>query len=113
MAFLKNCWYVAAWDDEVGANDLFKRILLNEPLMFFRDTSGVAHALLDRCPHRFAPLSMGTHKGDCVRCPYHGLEFDATGACVHNPHGNPQSSRGAHLPPYRTLQPAVGVDGRH
>jgi phenylpropionate dioxygenase-like ring-hydroxylating dioxygenase large terminal subunit len=23
-----------------------------------------------------------------VQCPYHGLEFDATGACVHNPHGN-------------------------
>jgi len=23
-----------------------------------------------------------------VRCIYHGLEFDGSGACVHNPHGN-------------------------
>jgi phenylpropionate dioxygenase-like ring-hydroxylating dioxygenase large terminal subunit len=25
--------------------------------------------------------------GDRVQCPYHGLEFDGTGACVLNPHG--------------------------
>ena len=32
MAFLRNCWYVAAWDDEVGKDELFRRTLLNEPL---------------------------------------------------------------------------------
>ena len=26
--------------------------------------------------------------GDRVQCPYHGLEYDATGVCVRNPHGN-------------------------
>src|SRR4029079_9929436 len=45
--------------------------------------------LQDRCPHRFAPLHMGKIvKGDIVQCPYHGLEFDPSGACVLNPHGS-------------------------
>lgn len=88
MAFLKNCWYVAAWDMEVGDDQLLRRILLNEALVFFRDSEGKAHALQDRCPHRFAPLSMGKHKGDRIQCAYHGLEFNASGVCVHNPHGN-------------------------
>ena len=43
---------------------------------------------MDLCPHRFAPLSMGIVKDGHVQCPYHGLEFDGTGRCVHNPHGN-------------------------
>ena len=25
--------------------------------------------------------------GDRIQCPYHGLQFDGTGACVYNPHG--------------------------
>jgi len=43
-----------------------------------------------RCfPHRFAPLSMGTRDGDEVICAYHGLTFDAGGACVRSPFGVP------------------------
>jgi len=41
----------------------------------------------DMCPHRFAPLHKGCVKADIIECPYHGLQFDATGACVFNPHG--------------------------
>lgn len=104
MAFLRNCWYVAAWDHELGKDDLFRRTLLSEPLMFFRDTAGAPHALLDRCPHRFAPLSKGTHKGDCVQCPYHGLEFDASGTCVHNPHGNGVIPKAAVVRAYPTVE---------
>lgn len=104
MAFLRNCWYVAAWDHEVGKEELFRRTLLGEPLMFFRDTKGIAHSLLDRCPHRFAPLSKGRHLGDCVRCPYHGLEFDASGACVHNPHGNGVIPKAAVVRAYPTVE---------
>lgn len=41
----------------------------------------------DRCPHRFAPLSLGKVTPKGLACPYHGLVFDGTGACVHNPFG--------------------------
>ena len=51
--------------------------------------NGEVAALEDRCAHRFAPLSMGeVIGGNRIQCPYHGLEYDKTGECVHNPHGN-------------------------
>lgn len=104
MPYLRNTWYMAAWDHEVGAGQLLNRTLLGEPVLFFRDTGGQVHALQDRCPHRFVPLSMGTHKGDCVQCPYHGLQFDASGACVHNPHGDGRIPRAARVRNYPLVE---------
>ena len=51
-------------------------------------SDGSVAALEDRCCHRAAPLSRGVLEDGVVQCGYHGLEFDAAGACVHNPHGN-------------------------
>lgn len=85
--FLRNAWYMAAWAEEVRQKPL-RRILLEEPVVMFRKSSGQAVALVDRCPHRFAPLSLGKVQGDTLECGYHGLRFDASGACVHNPHGD-------------------------
>ena len=86
--FLRNAWYVAAWAEEVPAGKLLGRKILGEPVVLFRKSDGSLAALENRCPHRFAPLSLGTLlPGDRVQCAYHGLEFDGTGACVHNPHG--------------------------
>lgn len=86
-SFVRNAWYMAAWSDEVG-DPWLARTLLNEPVLIYRTTDGVAAAIADQCPHRFAPLSRGTLIGDTVQCGYHGLRFDGTGACVHNPSGN-------------------------
>ena len=86
--FLRNAWYVAAWSDDLADGQLLARTILKEPVVLYRKADGSPAALHDRCPHRFAPLSLGKIvKGDCVQCPYHGLEFDASGACVLNPHG--------------------------
>lgn len=82
--FLESAWYMAAWSDEIG-EALFRRKLLGEPVLLFRRTDGSVAAVLDRCPHRFAPLSLGERDGDTVVCPYHGLTFDGQGACVRNP----------------------------
>lgn len=82
--FLKNAWYMAAWSHEVGEG-MLRRRLLGEPALLMRKTDGSAIAMVDRCPHRFAPLSQGEREGDCVTCPYHGLTFDSSGACVRNP----------------------------
>ena len=65
------------------------RTILKEPVVFYRQANGEVVALEDRCAHRFAPLSMGhIVGGDRIQCPYHGLEYDKTGACVLQPHGN-------------------------
>ena len=83
--FVHDSWYVAAWDHEIGADALFARQLLGKPLVFFRTAAGAVVALDDRCCHRAAPLSIGKKEGDCVRCQYHGLKFDASGTCVDMP----------------------------
>mgnify|MGYP006179890173 CR=1 FL=1 len=83
--FIRNCWYVAAWDNEVPQDGLFHRTLLNEPVLLYRDTQGRVVALENRCCHRAAPLHIGRKEGDCVRCMYHGLKFDPQGACVEAP----------------------------
>jgi vanillate O-demethylase monooxygenase subunit len=83
--FLRNCWYVIAWDHEVPADGLFARTVLNEPILVLRTADGRFAALEDRCCHRLAPLSKGRREGDCVRCGYHGLKFDPDGRCVEIP----------------------------
>ncbi len=83
--FLRNAWYMACWGDELAGGALLRRRLLGDPVLLFRKTEGGIAVMVDRCPHRFAPLSMGERKGDCITCPYHGLTFDAGGACVSNP----------------------------
>jgi vanillate O-demethylase monooxygenase subunit len=88
MPFLRNCWYMAGWSHEVQAKRLLGRRVAGEAMMLFRDPAGVVHATGDRCPHRFAPLHLGHHLGDRVQCAYHGLQFDGSGRCVHNPHGS-------------------------
>ncbi len=92
--YLKNVWYVAAWADEVSEKMLARR-LLDVPVILYRKANGEAVALHDRCPHRFAPLHLGSRVGDGVRCGYHGLEFSAAGDCVHNPHASGAIPRAA------------------
>jgi vanillate O-demethylase monooxygenase subunit len=99
MAFLKNCWYAAAWCDEVGRDKPMGRQILGIPLVFFRDSRGAPAALLDRCPHRLLPLSMGTVSGDTLACGYHGMEFDCSGKCVKVP-GQERIPPAARVPSY-------------
>jgi phenylpropionate dioxygenase-like ring-hydroxylating dioxygenase large terminal subunit len=82
--FLKNYWYVAAYDHEVERRPL-GRIILGQPVVFFRLEDGTPVALEDRCAHRHLPLSMGKCVGDLLQCHYHGLRYDRTGACVRVP----------------------------
>ena len=83
--FVKNCWYVAAWRDELQGDAILARTLLNEPVVLYRQSTGEIAALEDRCCHRLAPLSIGRREGDRLRCMYHGLLFDASGKCVEIP----------------------------
>jgi len=88
MTYLRNTWYVAAWAKELAPGAHIRRVILEQPVLLWRSEDGVAHALSDRCPHRFAPLSLGTFSEGTVQCRYHGLKFDTGGRCVHNPAGS-------------------------
>ena len=72
MTFIRNRWYVAAWDGEVG-NTPLARLICGEHIVMFRKLDGEVVAIRDACPHRLLPLSMGFREGDNIRCRYHGL----------------------------------------
>lgn len=56
---------------------------MDAPLVLFRDAAGVARALVDRCPHRNVPLSLGAVQADgTLQCGYHGWRFDGIGRCT-------------------------------
>ena len=99
MTFIRNAWYAAARIDEVG-NKPLARTILNEPVVLFRDREGKAGALLDACPHRGVPLSMGKVQDGLIRCAYHAMMFDIGGVCRLNPHvdGPPERLKGKCFP---------------
>jgi vanillate monooxygenase len=82
--FLTNFWYVAFGAGELTDRPL-ARTVCGIAMVFFRGANGAPAALDDACPHRQAPLSLGAVHDGVLRCPYHGLKFDAAGTCVDIP----------------------------
>ncbi|MFZ9628545.1 MAG: Rieske 2Fe-2S domain-containing protein [Ilumatobacteraceae bacterium] len=85
--FLRNAWYAAGWEREIGDSPVGTR-LLGENVVMFRRSDGSYAALQDACPHRKLPLSMGRVQGDVIECGYHGMMFDCSGACTKAPTNN-------------------------
>lgn len=83
--FLRNRWYQFGFSHEL-ADRALARTICDLPIVVFRSSNSVS-AIEDRCPHRFAPLSTGSLADGRITCGYHGLAFDGTGRCIHNPHG--------------------------
>ncbi len=73
-------WFVVAASNELGEKPI-ARMLLGVPLVLFRDGEGKLGALLDRCPHRNVPLSIGEVVEGQLQCMYHGWRFDRGGSC--------------------------------
>ena len=82
--FIRDAWYIAAWAHEVGEAPL-ARTILGEQLVLYRDRTGKAGALEDRCCHRGTPLRFGTVVEGGLQCGYHGMVFDCSGGCVSIP----------------------------
>jgi phenylpropionate dioxygenase-like ring-hydroxylating dioxygenase large terminal subunit len=80
VAKLTRYFYVACLSEELGTGPL-ARVVAGVPLALFR-SQGRAVALLDRCPHRNVPLSLGRVLADGrLECAYHGWQFDCEGVC--------------------------------
>ena len=83
--YVRNCWYVAAWDYELPDEGMISRTIINEPILLYRTSRGNIIALADQCCHRLAPLSAGRREGDDIRCMYHGLKYNSSGKCIDIP----------------------------
>ena len=86
-AYLRNAWYATAWSPDLGTNPI-ARVICEEEIVLYRKADGSVVAIGNRCPHRFVELHRGKVVGDNIQCPYHGLQFNASGACAHNPYGS-------------------------
>ena len=102
----RDAWYVACESSELGERPLGRSVLAT-PLALFRDASGAPGALLDRCPHRNAPLSRGRCAASGqLECGYHGWQFDRSGECRAVPGllGEPAESRARRATAHATLE---------
>jgi phenylpropionate dioxygenase-like ring-hydroxylating dioxygenase large terminal subunit len=79
-AALSHCWHPVAYSHELQRKPL-RAILLDEPLVLWRDSHARAHAFRDLCIHRGTALSLGSVTGDQIVCPYHGWRYEINGAC--------------------------------
>jgi phenylpropionate dioxygenase-like ring-hydroxylating dioxygenase large terminal subunit len=84
VAYVPDDWYVAC-ESGALADEPLASTLMGIPLVLFRGRGGRPAALLDRCPHRNVPLSIGRVQGDWIECGYHGWCFDGEGACQRVP----------------------------
>lgn len=82
--FPVNVWYVACKSEEVSDKPL-GRTICSERMVFFRNSDGGVSALEDFCPHRGAPLSLGSVCEGKLTCGYHGLQVDGSGTPVSMP----------------------------
>jgi phenylpropionate dioxygenase-like ring-hydroxylating dioxygenase large terminal subunit len=130
---LRHCWHPVARSVDVEARPL-RVVLLGEPWVLVRlGADGALRAFADRCPHRQAPLSIGSvtvppeaHAADgsgrdatgaglrvppvpALRCAYHGWCFNEEGRCVDIPALGPDAA----IPPKARLRTAHGVVERH
>jgi phenylpropionate dioxygenase-like ring-hydroxylating dioxygenase large terminal subunit len=77
---IPNQWYVILESKQLKQKPV-SALRLGEKMAVWRDASGKSNVISDKCPHRGASLSQGKSVGDCLQCPFHGFEFDATGKC--------------------------------
>jgi len=81
---LKNLWYAIEFSDALRDSPLRLKVL-GQDLVLYRDSHGNPVCMSDLCVHRGGALSDGWVEGDCIVCPYHGWNYEPSGACVRIP----------------------------
>ena len=107
-------WYVACLSTTLKKDPLPVATVLGTPMVLFRDGAGLPRAVMDRCPHRNIPLSLGRVVDGELECAYHGWRFSGEGQCTRVPGLAEQSeSRGRAVAswPVREQQGLIWVYG--
>ena len=82
---IREQWYAVLSSREVKRGRLTAVTRMGEQLLFWRSEPGKPSCAFDRCIHRGVALSAGKLVHGNVQCPFHGLEYNANGACVFIP----------------------------
>jgi phenylpropionate dioxygenase-like ring-hydroxylating dioxygenase large terminal subunit len=104
---LARWWHPVARSSELGDQPI--RVLLIGTAWAVARTDAGLLAVVDRCPHRRAPLSAGQVIGDQLQCAYHGWRFGADGRCGLIPALGPDGK----IPASAGVRAAWGVTERY
>ena len=84
--------YPTGWFAVLDAKELKNKLLSVQlfgiDIVFWRKNNLEPVAMLDKCPHRSAKLSLGRKTNDCIECPFHGFQFSFDGFCKYAPEFN-------------------------
>jgi phenylpropionate dioxygenase-like ring-hydroxylating dioxygenase large terminal subunit len=103
---IPNQWYAILESNEVKKGKPVGFTRMGEKIVAWRDSKGRLSVMSDRCPHRGAALSMAKSNGECIQCPFHGFEYDRSGACSRIPANGRGSEppRAMHVKTYPTRE---------
>ena len=82
---IKDHWYPMCPATRLGSDQPLAAQIGEYKLVAFRDENGTAVVMLDRCPHRGVPLSLGRVSDGKISCRYHGWEIAPSGNLVSVP----------------------------
>ena len=82
---LRQHWQPVYVSEELDTGCAVPLKIVHEELTLYRGEDGTAHVIAGRCAHRGVQLSVGIVEGNCIRCRYHGWQYDETGQCVDQP----------------------------
>ena len=85
QAMIKNQWYAVLSSHQLKKGQVLGARRFGENLVFYRTGKGQIGCANGLCPHRKASLAKGRMEKDHIKCPFHGIEYDATGKCVYIP----------------------------
>jgi len=90
---INNQWYAVMSSHKVRKGRVVGARRFGEDLVFFRDGDGRLGCVSSLCAHRGASLAKGCVKDGHIQCPFHGIEYDLTGKCVHIPSDGRSSAK--------------------
>lgn len=99
-------WFPVLRSEEVVPSHIAFVQLLDEEIVLWRADDGVLNAWENRCPHRGARLSIGSHAGSEIVCRYHGWRFaSGSGSCTLIPaHPSQVPPKAARVRSYRVRE---------
>lgn len=88
-------WYYVARSNELRPGKLFGRQWCGVHIVAWRNYAGEVCVADAYCPHlgaRMTPDAGGRIVSGNLKCPFHGFEYDISGACVRTPNAPPPRS---------------------
>ena len=83
MGLSGNYWYAVEQAKNLKKKQICEVVFWKTSIALFRDETGQANAIENRCAHRQLRLTeLGHVEGDRVVCGYHGWSYNGCGQCV-------------------------------